>query len=329
MRKALIKSTAKYLPSRRVTNEQLEKYMDTSDDWIYKRSGIRERRWIPEGSNLKTSDLALVSSRAALEKAGWLATDLDLIILATQTPDIYIPGAAPILQDKLDLHTTPCIDIRQQCAGFLTGFQMADAYIRSGMYDRVLLTCAEVQSTGIDISTRGRDMSILFADGAGSVCLEAAHDDYYTGIIASAMHTQGQYYKNITLDLSVGYKERWIKEGRHWPQMNGKQVFVHAVKRLPEVVNEVLQKADMSIEDIDMFIPHQANIRINNYVAEKLNIPPEKMYNNIEFYGNTTAATIPIALDEVLEKYPDTRTMMFLGYGAGEHWGAIIYRGMV
>ena len=329
MRKALIRSTARYLPDRRVTNQELEQYMDTSDEWIYKRSGIRERRWIPEGSDLKTSDLAAMASMRAIKKAGWKPKDLDLIILATQTPDIYIPGAAPILQMHLGLETTPCIDIRQQCAGFLTGLTMADAYIRSGMYDKVLLACAEVQSVGIDISTRGRDMSILFADGAGSVCLESAYDDCYTGIIASAMHTQGENYQNITLDLSVGYKEEWIREGRHWPQMKGKQVFVNAVKRLPEVVNEVLHKADMTVDDIDMFIPHQANIRINNHVAEKLNIPPEKMYNNIEFYGNTTAATIPIALDEVLEKYPDVQTLMFLGYGAGEHWGAIIYRRML
>lgn len=326
MVRTIIKSTAKYLPERVVTNKELEKFMDTSDDWIYKRTGIKERRWIPEGSSLRTSDLALFASEKALEKAGWKANDLDCIILATQTSDVYIPGAAPILQWKLGLETTPCIDIRQQCAGFLYGLPIADSFIKSGLYSKILLTCAEVQSLGIDISTQGRDMSVLFADGAGSVCLEAVETDNDIGVISSVLHTQGEHYKNIILDLSVGYKEEWIKKGKHWPQMNGRAVFIHAVKRLPEVAKEVLEKANMSINEIDMFIFHQANKRINDLVGKKIEIPPEKMFDNIKLYGNTTAATIPIALDEALDRYPNTKTIMFLGYGAGENWGAIIYK---
>jgi len=329
MRKSIIQSTARYLPPRRVPNAELEKYMDTSDEWIYKRSGIRERRWIDEGSELRTSDLAFMASNISLIKAGWKAEDLDLIIMATQTPDLYIPGAGPILQNKLGLETTPCLDIRQQCTGFLYGLQVADAYIKSGMYDKILLSCAEVQSIGINLTTRGRDMSILFADGAGSICIEAVDTHKDVGVLSTVLHTQGEYHKNIYLDLSVGYKEEWIKEGLHWPQMKGRDVFIHAVKRLPEVVNEILNQTNMKIDDIDMFIPHQANVRINDHVCKKLNIPPEKMFNNIDRYGNTTAATIPIALDEVLEQHPDVKTIMFLGYGAGENWGAIIYRRMI
>ena len=324
MRKTCIVSTSKYLPDRVVSNDELEKYMDTSDEWIYKRTGIKNRRWIDEGSNLKTSDLAFEAAVIALERAGWNYDDIDYIIMATQTPDLYIPGAAPIFQMNIGLETTPCLDIRQHCLGFLYGLQIADSLILSKMYKRVLLICSEVQSTGIDISSKGRDMSVIFADGAGCVCLEGMKTN--DGILATVLHTQGEYHQNITLDLSVGYKEEWIKEGRHWPRMNGKAVFVHAVKRLPEVVHEVLDKANMKLEDIDMFIPHQANQRINDAVADRLNIPRELFYSNIENYGNTTAATIPIALDEVFEYYSEAKTLMFLGYGAGEHWGATIYR---
>ena len=169
-------------------------------------------------------------------------------------------------------------------------------------------------------------MSVLFGDGAGSVCLEAVESDEDVGIIASAMHTDGDSHMSISLNLAPHCKSKWIDEGKHWPQMNGKKVFIHAVKRLPEVINEVLQKAKMNIEDIDLFIPHQANQRINDHVMEKMNIPPEKMYNNISIYGNTTSATIPISLDEVLRGKCKIGTIMFMGYGSGEHWGAIIYR---
>lgn len=326
MRRTIIQSTAKYLPDRRVHNNELEKLMDTSDEWIYKRTGIRERRWIPEGSDLKTSDLALFSSVVALRRANWDAKELDFIILATQTPDVYIPGAAPILQHKLGIETIPCLDIRQQCTGFLYGLMIADSFIKNGVYNKVLLSCAEVQSTGVDVSTRGRDMAIIFADGAGSICLESIETDEDVGVIEVALHTQGKHYKNIMLDLAPSHKGEWINKGNHWPRMNGKAVFIHAVKKLPEVIEEVLDKANMSIDDIDLFIPHQANQRINDHITQKMKITPSKMFNNIQCYGNTTAATIPIALDEVLGTYPDVKTLMFLGYGAGEHWGAIIYR---
>lgn len=326
MRNTIIKSTSKYLPDRIVPNSELEKYMETSDEWIYKRTGIKNRRWIDEGSSLRTSDLATFASKIALKRANWVAEDLDFIIVATQTPDIYIPGSAPILQMKLGLKTTPCLDIRQHCAGFLYSLHLAHSLIQSKIYNKILIACSEVQSIGIDVTTKGRDMSVLFADGAGCICVEGVDSDNESGVVSSIMHTQGEYYKNITLDLSVGYKEEWIKEGKHWPQMNGKAVFVHAVKRLPEIVYECLDKSNMNLEDIDIFVPHQANQRINDMVADKLKLPREKFFSNIEHYGNTTAATIPIAFDEVIEQYPEVKTVMFLGYGAGEHWGAIIYK---
>ena len=307
MKKTIIKGTGRYLPPRVVTNHDLAQWMDTSDEWIRQRTGIEKRQWAPE--------------------------DIDLIIFATMSPDIYFPGSGCLLQHKLGLATTPALDIRQQCTGFVYGLEMTDAFIRSGYYNRILFVGAEVHSTAIDISTRGRDISVIFGDGAGAVCLEGVETDDPVGILATNMHAQGEFADILTVELPSTLLSPWItaemiKKGRHHPHMDGRLVFKTAVRRLPKVAKSTMEKAGLSIDDIDLFIPHQANLRINQAFAKAMNLPEEKVFHNVQRYGNTTAASIPIALDEAIEKnlIGNGSTVVFLALGAGLLWGAVIYR---
>ena len=333
MKRTIIRGTGRYLPPRIVTNEDMTQWMETSDEWIQQRTGIKQRHWIPEEGGVGSSDLGLEASRIAMKRAGWKPEDIDLIIFATLSPDYFFPGCACILQNKLGLDSTPALDIRQQCTGFLYGLTIADAYIRSEMANRILLVGAEVHSTGLDISTEGRDVAVIFGDGAGAVCVETAQSDAPSGVLASALHADGGYAESLMVEvgssrLNPRISHELIDEGRHWPKMDGKTIFKLAVQKLPEAVNEVLIKAGLTIEDIDLFIPHQANLRINQFFAQSMKIPEEKVFNNIQRYGNTTAASIPIALDEALEMniIGDGSTVMFLGLGAGLTWGAVISR---
>jgi 3-oxoacyl-[acyl-carrier-protein] synthase-3 len=307
--------------------------MDTSDEWIRQRTGIEQRHWIPEEGGVGSSDLALEATKIALERTGWTAKDIDLIIFATLSPDIFFPGPGCLLQHKLGLNSTPALDIRQQCTGFLYGLATADAYIRSGLANKILLACAEVHSTGIDISTRGRDVAVLFGDGAGVVCLEGIETDKDVGILASALHANGEFAESLMIEVGASrlnprISEELIKEGRHWPVMDGKTIFKEAVRSLPNVSQEVLQKSGLSLEDIDLFIPHQANLRINQFFQQSMKLPEEKVFHNIQRYGNTTAASIPIALDEALEMniIGDGSAVIFLGLGAGLTWAAVLAR---
>lgn len=333
MKKSVITGTGRYLPPRVVTNDDLTQWMETSDEWIRQRSGIEERHWIPEEGGVGSSDLGLEAAKTAMKRANWKPNDIDLIIFATLSPDIYFPGPGCLLQHKLGLETTPALDIRQQCSGFLYGLTTADAYIRSGLANRVLFVCAEVQSTGINISTQGRDIAVLFGDGAGAVCLEGIETDNNIGVLASALHAQGEYATCLMIEVPSHQQpksvtEEMIREGRHYPVMDGRSVFKHAVRRLPMVTQEVLDNAGLSKEDIDLFIPHQANLRINRAFQEALNLPEDKVFHNIQRYGNTTAASIPIAFDEAIEKnlIHSGSTVLFLGLGSGLTWGAVIYR---
>ncbi len=336
MKKMVIKGTGRYLPERIVTNDDLSKFMDTSDEWIQQRTGIEERRWVSEEDNLCTSDLGVEASKIALSRAGWVPEDIDLIIFATLSPDIFFPGSGCILQSKLGLKSTPAIDIRQQCTGFLYGFEMADAYIKSGHANKILVVGAEVHSTGLEMATRGRDVTVIFGDGAGAVCVEGVETDENVGLLATSLHAQGDYAEALMTEAPASRNHpRLSKEdfdaGKHFPTMDGKNVFKLAVRRLPEVTQKVLDKAGLTLDDIDMVIPHQANLRINQFYQKSMNIPDEKIYNNIQKYGNTTAGTIPIALDEVIEKKlisPEKSTVIFSGLGAGLTWGAMIFRFM-
>ena len=307
--------------------------METSDDWIRQRTGIKQRHWVPEEGGVGSSDLGFEASKIAMKRAGWEPDDLDLIMFATLSPDFFFPGCGCILQHKLGLTSTPALDIRQQCTGFLYGMTTADAYIRSGLANRVLLVGAEVHSTGLDISTRGRDVAVIFGDGAGAVCLEGIESSDSVGVLASALHADGKFAKSLMAEvgsslLNPRISHELIDEGRHWPVMDGKTIFKLAVQKLPEVVAEVLETAGLELEDIDLFIPHQANLRINQFFAHSMKLPEEKVYNNIERYGNTTAASIPIAFDEALERkiIGDGSNVVFLGLGAGLTWGAVMAR---
>ena len=331
MKRTVIRGTGRYLPPRVVTNEDMTQWMDTSDEWIRQRTGVEQRHWVPEAGGVGSSDLGLEASRIAMQRAGWKAEDLDLIIFATLSPDIFFPGPGCLMQHKLGLDATPALDIRQQCTGFLYGITTADAYIRSNLADKILLVGAEVHSTGLDISTRGRDVAVIFGDGAGAVCLEGVDSDQPLGVLASALHADGKFAESLSTELGASRNnprmtKAAIDEGRHFPKMDGKTIFKLAVQKLPEVVGETLTKAELAIEDIDLFIPHQANLRINQFFQQAMKLPEDKVFHNIQRYGNTTAASIPIAFDEALEMgiIGNGSTVMFLGLGAGVTWGAVI-----
>jgi len=333
MRRTIIRSTGRHLPPRLITNEDLTQWMDTSDEWIRQRTGVEQRYWVDEGSGTGPVDLGFEASKIALERAGWSAGDLDLIIFATLNPDIFFPGSGCLLQHKLGLTSTPALDIRQQCTGFLYGLSIADAYIRSSSADKILLVGSEVHSTGLDISNRGRDVTVIFGDGAGAVCIESIETDDTVGVLATALHSQGEYADILCLEAPTArvngrITKEMIDEGLHYTKMDGKAVFKLAVRRLPEVAFETLEQAGLSKDDIDLYIPHQANLRINQFFQKSMGLPDGKVFNNIQRYGNTTAATIPIALDEAIEKkiVGKGSTVLFLGLGSGVTWGSVIYR---
>ncbi len=333
MENTIIKGTGRYVPPRCVTNHDLTQWMETSDEWIVQRTGIEQRYWVPEEGGVGVSDLGLEASKIALARAGWQPEELDLIIFATLSPDLFFPGSGCLLAHKLGLSTTPALDIRQQCSGFLYGMATADAYIRSGLAKRVLLVGAEVHSTGLDISTRGRDVAVIFGDGAAAVCLEPVQAETRDGILASCLHADGSLAESLMTYAPASRDNpritvEMLQEGKQYPVMDGRTIFKHAVRRLPEVAGEALKKAGLPLSAVDLFIPHQANLRINQAFAQSLELPEDKVYHNIQRYGNTTAASIPLAFDEAIEKglIGSGSTVMFLGFGAGVTWGAVLYR---
>ncbi len=333
MMRSIIKSTGRYVPDRHVTNHELAELMDTSNEWIVQRTGIEARYWVKEGEDVGTSDLALNAAKIALERANWDPQDLDLIVFATMTPDVNVPGSGVFLQEKLGAKHVPALDIRQQCTGFLYGLEICDAYIRSEKAKKILLVGAEYQSRYLELTTANRDTAPIFADGAGAACVEALETSDNVGFITSILHADGKHSQALRVGMPARKSGKAIdpavmENKEHYPYMDGKTVFKLAVTRLPKVTEALLKKAKMSIDDIDMFLPHQANLRINEAFRERLGIPEEKMYNNIHEYGNTTAATIPIAYDEMLEKQivKPGNTIMFIGLGAGLTWGGVIYK---
>jgi 3-oxoacyl-[acyl-carrier-protein] synthase-3 len=331
--KAVITGTGRYVPPRVVTNDDLSQWMETSDEWIRQRTGIEQRHWIDEAAPVGTSDLGLEASKIAMDRAGWSPEDIDLNIFATLSPDLFFPGSGCLLQNKLGLSATPTLDIRQQCTGFIYGLATADAYVRSGMAKKILLVGAEVHSTGLDISTEGRDVSVIFGDGAAAVCVEAVDSDQNVGVLASILHTKGSMAESLKTEAPASREwprltAKMMEERRHFPYMDGKAIFKEALRRLPEVTKEALDQAGLTTEDIDLYIPHQANMRINQFYQQMMKLPEEKVFHNIQRYGNTTAATIPLALDEALEMglIGKGSTVLFLGLGSGVTWGANIHR---
>ena len=325
MRASRIVGLGHYVPERVVTNEDLSKLMDTSDEWIQQRTGIKERRWV-EG-DVGASELAEHAARQALDEAGLQPADLDMVIFATLSPDINFPGSSCLLQKRLGIPGIAALDIRNQCTGFVYGLSIADQFIRTGAMNKVLVVGGEVHSSGLDISTAGRDVTVLFGDGAGAAVLTAT--DGPRRILGSKLHADGTHYDILMLEAPASRSNprltaEMMAARKHYPSMNGQAVFKSAVQRLPEVIHEVLAAEGLTLADLDMLIPHQANLRINEMVARLLKLPGEKVYNNIQRYGNTTAASIPIALHEaVLEgRIREGDHVVLAAFGAGLTWGA-------
>jgi 3-oxoacyl-[acyl-carrier-protein] synthase-3 len=323
-----ITGTGMAVPPRVVTNHDLAKLMDTSDEWIRQRTGIEERRHVDAG--IGPSDLAFEAAQKALKAAGLTARDIDFILVASLSPEQYFPGTCSFLQAKLGLDTTSGLDIRAQCSGFVYGLEMAQALIGSGQYRRILLVGVEIQSVALDFSDRGRDTAALFGDAAGAVILEPANNPEH-GIQRVITHIEGRHADKLGVKYPSAVGGEWIKPehiqaGGHNPQMDGRFVFKNAVTRMPEVINEVLKDQELSIQDVDLWLFHQANLRINEHIAQTLGILPEKTYNNIQKYGNTSAATLPTLLDECVRagRLKDGDRVMMTAFGAGFTWGAAL-----
>ena len=319
------------MPTKVVTNNDLAKLMPTSDEWIQQRTGIKERRYI-EHDGIGASDLALPAVKMALERAGRRPEDVDMILFATLSPDHNFPGSGCFLGDKLGLAGVPALDIRNQCSGFLYGLSVADAFVRSGTYKNILVVGAEVHSTGVEFTERGRDVAVLFGDGAGAALVGAAPSDD-RGLLSIRLHADGSGAKELWLPAPASkhiprLTHEMLERGDHFPKMNGKQVFRWATEKMPEVSRQVLEAAELGIDKVDLFVPHQANMRINQYVADKLGLPQNKVVHNIERYGNTTAATIPIGLSESVAegRIKEGSTVLLAAFGSGFTWGAAVLR---
>lgn len=320
-----------YVPPRVWKNDDLRQLMDTSDEWIQQRTGIKQRHWV-EGET-SSSDLALEATRNALKSAGLKQEDLDLIVLATLSPDHDFPGTACFLQAKLGLAGIPALDIRQQCTGFIYGMSIADQFIRSGMYKNVLVVGSEVHSKGLDLTTRGRDVAVLFGDGAGAIVMGPTQDPHRR-VLSTHLHADGSFAKELWMQApGMAYagprvSPEILERGEQFPKMNGKTVFMHAVKRMPETMMEALKANNLSVSDVDLFVLHQANLRINEMVAKQMGIPEQKVFNTIDRFGNTTAATIPLGLDEAVKagKLKSGMLVMSAAFGSGFTWGSALYR---
>jgi len=332
-RRAKITGTGMYVPDRVVTNDDLAKLMETSDEWIRQRSGIVERRFIEPGQ--MPADLARAASERALEAAGLEARDLDCIVLATLSAQAEFPGTSFFLHEALGADEVPCFDLRAQCSGFVYSLSVAKSFVESGQFRRVLVVGCEVHSTGIDLTDAGRDVAVLFGDGAGAVVVEANEDDDDpSAILEIRLHAEGAHARRLWIEAPgsgfapVRISKELLDQRRHFPHMEGRFVFKHAAKRMPEVLLETLHAASLKLDDVDLFLFHQANLRINEYVMQQLEIPPERCANNIERYGNCSAASIPILLDEVVRegRLKRGQRVAMTTFGSGFTWSSAIAR---
>jgi 3-oxoacyl-[acyl-carrier-protein] synthase III len=323
----------KYLPDNVVTNDELSELMDTNDEWIQERTGIQERRWIKKGTDDSSAVMGAKAARIAIDRAGLTKDDIDFIVFATLSPDYYFPGCGVQIQDMLDMKTVGALDVRNQCSGFVYAISVADQFIKTGMYKNVLVIGAEYHSNGLDKTTRGRGVTVIFGDGAGA-CVLSREEDNTKGILSTHLHSEGKYAdKLIVKSPSIGH---WVpeildSEGEdisYFPYMDGTFVFKNAVVRFGEVIMEGLTKNSLTKEDIDLFIPHQANLRISQFVQRKFGLRDDQVYNNIMKYGNTTAASIIIALTEAWEqgKVNDNDTVVLAAFGSGFTWGSVVIK---
>ena len=330
MPRAAFAALGTYVPERVVTNKELEGMMETTDEWIRQRTGIEERRWVEPG--VGASDLAFEATKRALDAAGWQAQDIEAIVYASLSPDHMFPGDGCFLNARLGIPGVPAIDVRTQCTGFLYGLSVASAWIETGRYRRVLLVGSEVHSTGLDVTTRGRDVAVIFGDGAGAALLEAT-DDPDRGVLGVHLHADGRFARDLWTDApgsiySPRVNVEQIESGSIYPHMEGQKVFKHAITKMPEVVREALSSAGLAAQDIKVLIPHQANLRISEMVQRGLELRDDQVFNNIQKYGNTTAASIPICLAEAVEARGVKRgdLVALAALGAGFTWGSALIR---
>lgn len=322
----------RYVPEQVVTNDDLSKMMDTNDAWIQERTGIKERHWIGEESDDTSAVMGAKAAKIAIERSGLTTDDIDFIVFATLSPDYFFPGCGVQIQDMLDMKTIGAIDIRNQCSGFVYAISTADQFIKTGMYKNILVIGAEYHSNGLDKTTRGRGVSVIFGDGAGAAVL-TREEDTTKGILSTHLHSEGKYADKLIVDSpSI---RNWIPElienpddTSYFPYMDGTFVFKHAVVRFSEVIIEGLEKNGLSKDDIDMLIPHQANLRIAQFIQRKFGLTDNQVFNNIQKYGNTTAASIPMALTEAWEegKIKEGDTVVLAAFGSGFTWGSVIIR---
>jgi len=323
-----------YVPDNIVTNNDLSKIMDTSDAWIQERTGIKERRWIKEGSNDTSAVMGAKAAKIAIKRAGLEAKDIDFVVFATLSPDMYFPGCGVQVQEMLGLRTVGAIDVRNQCSGFVYAISTADQFVKTGMYKHVLVIGSEYHSGGLDKTSRGRGVTVIFGDGAGAVVL-SREEDNTKGILSTHLHSEGKFAEELVVK-SPSIKHwvpQLIEENNnvdpdYFPYMNGQLVFKNAVVRFDEVINEGLVKNNLTAADIDMFIPHQANLRISQFVQRRFKLRDDQVYNNIMKYGNTTAASIPIAMTEAWKagKIKPGNLVVIATFGSGFTWGSAIIR---
>ncbi len=323
-----------YVPERVVSNKDLEKLMDTSDEWIQERTGIKERRWIDPATDDMPSTMGTKAAKIAIKNAGLKPEDIDFIIFATLSPDYYFPGPGVQVQDQLGIGEIGALDVRNQCSGFVYGLSVADQFIKTGMYKNILLIGSEYHSGGLEKTTRGRGVTVIFGDGAGAVVLSRS-EETGKGILSTHLHAEGKHAKELAL---IGpATNRWVdtiisesdpEDTSYYPYMNGNFVFKHAVTRFQEVIFEALEKNKVGKDQIDMLIPHQANLRISQFVQKKLGLGDDQVYNNIMRYGNTTAASIPIAMSEAhLEgKIKSGDLVCLAAFGSGFTWASALIR---
>jgi 3-oxoacyl-[acyl-carrier-protein] synthase 3 len=334
MYNSIIKGTGYYVPENIVTNDDLSKIMDTSDEWIQERTGIQQRHFATKGKDT-TTNMGVRAAEMAIAKANINKEDIDFLIFATLSPDYYFPGCGVLAQKELGLNTIGALDIRNQCSGFVYALSVADQFIKTGMYKNILVIASETQSPALDLTTRGRNMAVLFGDGAGAVILSQT-EEVGKGILSSHLHSEGAYAEELAI-ITPGVGKKWvtelIKENNpedisYFPHMNGQFVFKNAVVRFSEVIVEGLKHNNLTEKEIDLFIPHQANLRISQFIQQKFKLSDDKVFNNIQKYGNTTAASIAIALAEAVEqkRIKENDLVLLTAFGSGFTWGSVVIR---
>ncbi|RZJ70915.1 3-oxoacyl-ACP synthase III family protein [Flavobacterium sp.] len=323
-----------YVPENVVTNDDLSKIMDTNDAWIQERTGIQQRRHIIKGEDTTTS-MGVKAARIAMERANVSPEEVDFVVFATLSPDYYFPGPGVLVQKELGLRTVGALDVRNQCSGFVYAISVADQYIKTGMYKNVLVIGSEVHSLGLDMTDRGRAVSVIFGDGAGAAIL-TREEDLTKGILSTHLHSEGEHALELTV-TAPGMGGRWVtdilsdnnpEDESYLPHMNGQFVFKNAVVRFSEVIMEGLQKNNLQVADINMLIPHQANLRISQFIQQKFQLSDDQVFNNIQKYGNTTAASVPIALTEAWEagKINEGDLVVLAAFGSGFTWASAVIR---